>query len=109
MVVVVVVIFVTIVVVMVFVTNGREATFAGTKIFAETARFNVRAGCRCALTLDMVMVTLLRQPDFGLESQDRGPILARPRNSAAEPLRPVRLPVRRTSPGPLDGHSDTRP
>ncbi len=74
---VVVVVFVTIVVVMVFLTMGREATFAGTEIFAETARFNVRAGCRCALTLDMVMVTLLWQPDFGLKSQDRGSILAR--------------------------------
>ena len=77
MMVVVVVIFVAMVVVMVFVTMGREATFTGTKIFAETARFHIRSGCRCALTLDMVMVTLLRQPDFGLESQDRGSILAR--------------------------------
>ncbi len=72
-----VVIFVTVVVVMAFVIMAREATCAGTKVIAETAHFHVRAGRRCALTLDMVMVTLLRQPNFGFESQDRGSILAR--------------------------------
>ncbi len=72
-----VVIFVTVVVVMAIVIMVREATCAGTKVIAEMARFHVRAGRRCALTLDMVMMTLLRQPDFGLESQDRGSILAR--------------------------------
>ena len=71
-----VIVVVVVVVLMMVVMRGVQPAGPGAERIAERAIGHVRARRRGALPLDMVVMTLLRGADLGLEAQHLGAVLA---------------------------------
>ena len=76
MVVVVVIMGVVMIMVVMMVIARFEAAKTRAERITKRAVFDVRAGCACALTFDMVMVAFLNCTDFRFKTKDLGAVLA---------------------------------
>ncbi|MCB1833396.1 MAG: hypothetical protein KDH19_08145, partial [Geminicoccaceae bacterium] len=76
MVVMVVVVPVPVVVIMMMMVVAGEAAGAGAERVAQIAGFHRAAGCGRTLSLDVMVMALLRRADLGLEAQHLRPVFA---------------------------------